>query len=129
MLNSWALAAALNFAVRAALFYKVFEPLSVEMMKFVGLHHLPLAIVLIGAAHWSWTLHLFVENELTLTVLVMFAGYLAVSVAVIGARWKPGSRAAAMWNVAFGPSRGDLVLGDQFLGLSSRHLVRRGQGR
>ena len=84
MLDTWALVAALNVAVRAALFYKVFTPLPVEMAKSVGLRLLPLAIVLIGAAHWIWTIQLFVENELTLTVLVMFAGFLAISVAVMG---------------------------------------------
>lgn len=84
LLDTWALMAALNVAVRAALFYKVFAHRPGEMAKSIGLRLLPLAIVFVGAAHWIWTIQLFISNELTLTALVLFAGFLAISVAVMG---------------------------------------------
>ena len=73
LLDTWALLGALNVAIRVALFYKVFTQLPGAMAKSIGLRLLPLAIVFVGATHWIWTIQLFVSNELSLTVLVLFA--------------------------------------------------------
>ena len=84
MLNLWVVVSFLSIAARAALLYKVFKPLPVEMANSIGLRLLPLLIVLISAVHWMWTMQLFVGRDLTLTVFVLYAGFLGISIAVMG---------------------------------------------
>lgn len=83
-LNFWALLGVINMVIRGGLFYKVFAPLPAEMARSSVLRVLPLLIVLIGAAHWIWTIQLFVGAQLTPTVLVLFVGFLAITIAVMG---------------------------------------------
>jgi signal transduction histidine kinase len=83
-LNHWALGSVLTVAIRAGLYYKVFSPLPVEMAKSMVLRLLPLGITLVAAVQTNWSIWLFVGAAPTLPVLLLFAGFLGISVAVMG---------------------------------------------
>lgn len=83
-LNQWALGCVLTVAIRAGLYYKVFSPLPVEMAKSMVLRLLPLGITLVAAVQIIWSIWLFIGAAPTLPVLLLFAGFLGISVAVMG---------------------------------------------
>ena len=101
-LNQWALGAVITVAIRAGLYYKVFSPLPVEMAKSMVLRMLPLCITLVAAVQTNWSIWLFVETAPTLPVLLLFAGFLGISVAVMG-MWPTIPIGAALFVVVTWP--------------------------
>ena len=96
-LNIWAVATLANIVVRAALNYWVFFIQSpAEMATSVARRLVPLIVVLLTAAQWMWCVSLFVGSTLNIDVLILFAGLLAVSVAVMG-MWPTTPIAAAVY--------------------------------
>ena len=80
----WTLATIANIAARAGLNYWVFANQPTEMAGSVARRLVPLVVIVLNAVQWLWCIFLFVGAGLNTQVLVLFAGLLGVSVAVMG---------------------------------------------
>ena len=83
-LNTWALATLVNIVVRAAMNYWMFTHSPAEMANSIARRLVPLIVVLLTAAQWIWCINLFIGHVLSIHVVILFAGFLGVSVAVMG---------------------------------------------
>ena len=83
--NTWAIATFANIVLRAYLSRLTFPSSSPsEIARSKLLRTLPLLSAILTTAQWTWSFNLFIGSELNLQVFTLFAGLLAVSVAVIG---------------------------------------------
>ena len=83
-LNVWLWASILNLAIRAWLYYEVFHVSPAEVASSNLRRLIPLACTLLSGAHLAWTTFAFIGDQPTLTVFVLFSGYVVYSVAAMG---------------------------------------------
>ena len=81
-LNAWSSATVASIVVRAALNWILFTPTPYEAAKSNWIRFVPLLVVALSAAQWAWSVYLFIGHDLTAHALILFCGFLGVSVAV-----------------------------------------------
>jgi signal transduction histidine kinase len=95
-LNAWGVATLANIIARAAMNYWTFTHSPGDMANSIALRLVPLIVVVLTAVQWIWTVYLFIGQVLSIQVLILFAGFLGVSVAVMG-MWPTSPVAAATY--------------------------------
>ena len=94
--RNWATWTIVNIAVRAALTLKVFLVRSpAAVVRSTAIRLIPLAIAVLAAAQWIWTIGVFVGN-VPATTFITFAGLLATSVAAMSL-WSTSPVAPAVY--------------------------------
>jgi len=81
---TWLAASATNWTVRALLYYLIFRAAPADVSRLLRLPLIPLLIMLISTGHWVWSVYLFVTPVLTPTVLLLYIGFVALTIAGIG---------------------------------------------
>jgi signal transduction histidine kinase len=103
----WLLACAVNWALRALLYFWIFRAPPAEVSRRLLLRSLPLAITLLSTGHWIWSVQLLVTPAFTPTVIVMYVGFVMLTIAGIG-------------NLLVTPLAAGAYVGGLWLGLSIR---------
>lgn len=95
-LHMWAFGTSAYIVVRVFLTALTFAPTPAQMARSTLLRTVPLAVVFLTAVQWIWCINVFIGQELTLHVFIIFAGLLGISVAVIG-MWPTVPSAAVLF--------------------------------
>lgn len=95
-LNAWAIATLANIVVRAGMNAWMFSHTPAEMANSIARRLVPLVVVLLTAVQWIWCVYLFIGPAPSVHVVILFAGFLGVSVAVMG-MWPSTPIAAAVY--------------------------------
>lgn len=96
VLNTWGWATLANIIARAGMNYWMFDHSPAEMANSIARRLVPLIVVLLTAGQWMSCVVLFVGHALSVHVVILFAGFLGVSVAVMG-MWPTTPIAAAVY--------------------------------
>jgi signal transduction histidine kinase len=84
VLYLWLLACAVNWGIRALLYFWIFRARPAEVSRRLLLRSLPLVIMVLSTGHWIWSAQLLVTPSLTPTVIVMYIGFTILTIAGIG---------------------------------------------
>jgi signal transduction histidine kinase len=82
-LNTWAIATFANIILRVYLNRETFPSSPSEIAKSKLRRTLPLFVAVLTTSQWVWCFNLFIGAELNLQVFTLFAGLLAITVAVV----------------------------------------------
>lgn len=84
VLYAWLVACAVTWTLRAMLYYWMFRVPPAEISSRLLLRSLPLVIMAISTSHWIWSVQVLVTAALTPTVIVMYVGFVMLTVTGIG---------------------------------------------
>ena len=106
LLTVWALATVVNIATRFALYRWLFASRTpAEVARSTGMRLIPLAIALLSAFQWIWSIEIFSAHPSDEPIFILFTGLFGTSVAVAG-MWPTAPIATityllATWGVLF----------------------------
>jgi signal transduction histidine kinase len=103
----WLAVGAANWTARALLYYLIFRAAPADVSRLLRFRLIPLLIMLISTGHWVWSVYVFVTPALTPTVLVLYIGFVALTIAGIG-------------NLLVTPVAAGMYISGLWLGLSLR---------
>ncbi|NDZ16697.1 hypothetical protein C7T35_38305 [Variovorax sp. WS11] len=84
VLYAWLLVCTVTWALRALLYYWIFRAPPAEVSRRLLLRSLPLIIMALSTSHWIWSVQLLVTPSFTPTVIVMYVGFVMLTITGIG---------------------------------------------
>jgi signal transduction histidine kinase len=96
LLSEWVLIGLASYALRAVLFYLNFSQNPAKLATSVFFRAVPLMVVVVGASFWMWSTIIFTGPVLNPTILVIFLGYVVISLAIM-TMWQSGPAVVAIY--------------------------------